>query len=350
MATRLQLEYTCTSVELNEARALYERDPVGRKAKLRSSLVLSVMFVVFLALIYFRIRTEVAPKHQPWFLLIAGGVILLGYHSFQSNSKKPGAPTKLEISEKELVFVCGEARTSCLWSAFSQCLDSPNLFVLMDRSKQLLYTIPKRAFPDQTSQNWFRCLASQSNPTSAPSGEIRHTLPQQSPDAILLSYQLRYRDYLIHNISSWRFKGIALLMLFISIGSCLWQAIHPSPDAVNGPWKVLAIMLPLCLGMLVGVIFLVSSFWWFSESRHRERQQLAISDVGIDFISRDSSGLLPWTTYQNYFENRWSFFVWNSRSSVWFMFPKHAFATELEQEKFRAMLQKHLRPSRWFFL
>jgi hypothetical protein len=52
--------------------------------------------------------------------------------------------------------------------AFSESLESSELFVLLDRPKQGLFVVLKTAFPDESSQTWFRELATHASGLSAP--------------------------------------------------------------------------------------------------------------------------------------------------------------------------------------
>ena len=78
-------------------------------------------------------------------------------------------------------------------------------------------------------------------------------------------------------------------------------------------------------------------------------QQIVLTNEGIEFASRDATGHLAWNTYRYYLENRWSFFVWHPRGSLWFMFPKREFPSQSDLVQFRTILQTNLKPSRWFF-
>jgi hypothetical protein len=348
MQPPIQLEYTCTDADLREAESLHLREQsTGKSASWTWAKRLGLI-AGFLAIVYFRFRGQVAPKQLVLMMLFSTALLLLFQFGLGSSRKKSDATsTQLVVSECELTFTDRNGRATFLWSALGQCLESPNLFVLLDRPKGLLFVIPKRAFPDRAAQDWFRAQAQQPRTVA---GTCSKTPFAVSPpaDSIVLNYQLTFRDYLVRNVSSWRVKGIALLMVGISGGACLWQAVYPSADAVNGPAKVFAIMLPAVFAILALVILMVSLFWWYAERQYRGPKRVVLSDLGVDFTDQAGRRLSPWSTYQNYLENRWGFFVWNRRGMAWLMFPKHNFETPADLERFRGLIRAHLQHSRWF--
>jgi hypothetical protein len=254
----------------------------------------------------------------------------------------------LRISERELVFVNDHSRTASPWSAFSQCLESPTVFALLDRAKQYLYVVPKRAFPDETSQNWFRSLASQ--PHAVPESLASEaSIPARlaSTKGVALTVRLKYRDYVIRTLTSWRTKGIGLAIFVFIILTCLF-APEP-PNAVNSRGKTLLIMLGMMTPMLAIVLFVISFIVWRSAKQYQSPEDMTLTSDGIEFASRDGGGFLTWTTYKYYLENRWSFFLWNSRPAVWLMVPKRDFSSLSDLRQCREFLQRNLQPSRWFF-
>jgi hypothetical protein len=345
---KLQLEYCCTETETNEAQALLSHRQPGRGPKWRSRVVYYAFLVLAAVGLYFRFKREIAPRDRAWFIALAV-VVFIALHILQRFSRaKSDQSLRLEISDRELVFIDSASHTAKPWSAFSQCFESPTVFALLDRSRQLLYTVPKRAFPDEASQNWFRALANQ------PSG-VRASLVSEASIAgrsvakgITLTVQWKYRDYVIRMVTSWRTKGIALGIIGFAIVTCLFGATPP--DAVNSRSETLIIMLAMMTPMLAVVLFVVSFVAWRSGKNYVTAQEVALTDEGIEFAGDDGTGFLQWTAYKYYLENRWSFFVWNPRASVWFMFPKRQFASPLDLDQCRELLQKNLRRSRWFFL
>jgi hypothetical protein len=346
----LELEYSCTEAETEEAKSLDLNRQYGGGPKWRSGLVSYAWGALGVGLVCLRIKTEIAPAHRPWF--IAGVIIVsIGVLVVQRfmRAKSTESIIRLEISERELVFVNDRSRTATSWSAFSQCLESPAVFALLDRAKQYLYVVPKRAFPDVASQNWFRALASQPQAV-AESSASDASIPARlaTTKGVALTVRLKYRDYVSRTLISWRTKGLGLAILLFIVLACLF-APEP-PNAVNSRGKTLMIMLGMMTPMLAVVLFVISFIAWRSAKHYLGPQHMAMTGDGIEFASRDGGGFLAWTTYKYYLENRWSFFLWNSHPAVWLMVPKRDFSSLSDLRQCRELLQSNLRPSNWFFL
>jgi hypothetical protein len=108
-------------------------------------------------------------------------------------------------------------------------------------------------------------------------------------------------------------------------------------------------VIPSLLVMMVFLILVISVHSWWTHSIGSTPQELALAEASIGFRSRDGSGTFPWSTYQCFKETRWSFILWNPRTSGWLMLPKRAFASTGDLSRCRALLSQHLRQSRWFF-
>lgn len=345
----LQLEYTCTEAEVKAAQALHLRQHYGGGSKWRTRLILFGILVFTLAVGWLRFKTEVAPEDRWWFVTLVI-VIFFAVLFFQRMAgRKRDKPTRLEISEREAVFIGSNGRTTMPWSAFGQCLESPALFVLINRPKTILWTVPKRAFPDENSRDWFRTLAEQLQNAPTAAGEIPAP-GRLAAKGITLTVQLGYRDYLTRMVTSWRARGIALVIFALVIGTFLYAMAHPSPHPVVSPGKVFFITMATFFPMVAVMFLLITFISWRSEKKFVEPQQVALSSEGIQFESSDASGLLAWSTYKYYLENRWAFFVWNPQGSLWMMFPKREFTSQIDIEQCRDLLRTNLKASRWFYL
>jgi len=344
----MQLEYTCTEAEMKEAQSLNLQRQCGGGPKWRSKVIYWAFIAIVAVLVYLRFKMEIAPEDRIWFIALMM-VVFIALQIFKRKTRrKTDAVIRLEISESGLVFA-GDGRTTMPWSAFSQCLESPALFVLLNRSKNILHAVPKRAFPDESSQNWFRTLANQPPGVRTASASDPIVPGRFAAKGITLTVQWGFRDYLTRMFTSWRTRGIALVIFGVIIGSCLYSYAHPPPDAVVSPGKVFLIMMATMIPMLSAMFFLVAFVSWRSEKKFVEPQQVALSGDGIQYAGSDASGLLAWSTYKYYLENRWAFFVWNPQGSLWMMFPKRAFASRMEMEQCRDLLRTKLKASRWFF-
>ncbi|HTV42550.1 MAG TPA: YcxB family protein [Candidatus Sulfotelmatobacter sp.] len=347
----LQLEYAVTDAEMREAKSLDLRRYLGKGSRTRTLLLLFTFFGALLTLAYFQVRTVVLPKYQP--LALAGFVALVCFLYYLQIRKRERTrkATKIEITEREINFNNEASRFSMLWSGFSQCMESPNLFVLLDQPKGRFFIFPKRAFPDENAQNWFRILANQQRAPSASTADqpfLPHAVP--STGGITLDFQLGYCDCLNRMVTSWRTRGLVLLVYLTLAGTSIFTLAYPIPNAVVSPAKVLFLYaLPAFTAMLAVVLPLFAFFQWRTWAKYSGMRRIVLNKEQIGFVGQDRNGSIPWTAFQCYLENRWSFFVWHPKTRQWDMFPKRAIASAVELDQCRALLQQKLRRSAWFF-
>ncbi len=351
MTLPLQLEYICTDAEMREAQSLNLRRQLGKGSRARTLLTLFGFLSVLLVALYFRIRTEVAPKYQPYFLAAVAVIFVFFFFKQRRSRKNSDKPTRVEVSHREVVFENNGARASVLWSGFSQCLESHNLFVLLDQPKGLMLIFPKRVFPDEAAQNWFRLQANQRPNAAASTADMpTPSCPPLPGDGIALNFQLGFRDYLNRTMVSWRTKGILLLVFVVITVACLYEAAHPPPDAVNSPAKVYFVfMLPFMTVMMAVIVPGVAFMAWRMDKKYLGPRQIVLGNERIEFASVLESGHLPWTAFKYWLENRWCFLVWHPGGPKWEMLPKRAFASATERDRCRDLLRQRLRRSRWFF-
>lgn len=347
----IQLEYSCTEQDLKEAKALGERESFGGGPRWRSTLVMLVVLVVVGTGLFFRFKAEIAPKDRPWFIALVVVIFAAVSYFNKKTRAKTGDIVRLEISERAIIFNGENSRTEMLWSGFSKCLETPNLFALLDNSKSVMRVIPKRAFPDEKSQEWFRAQANQPRITAEPTTQER-AFPSRfmASNGVAITLEYKFRDHLIRNITSWRVKAMALLMLAIMGGVSIVSFVNPPPDAVVPPGKVALMMVAAFVPIMIVVFSLVIVLWWFQQRKHYLTHHVLLTQEGIEFTEQNASGRLPWNTYKYYRETRWTFFIWNPQGSLWFMFPKRAFTSPSDLDQCRTLLQTNLKPSRWFFM
>jgi Ca2+/Na+ antiporter len=346
----LLLEYICTDAEMREAQSLNTRQQFGKGSRVRTHLVLFGMLVFVLGLAYLQMRTEIAPQYRPWFLVLIAVVFVFFFFKNRFARKRPKKSARFELSDREVTIVNDGARVSTQWSGFGECIESPNLFVLVDKTKRYLLVFPKRVFPDESAQNWFRNQASQ-RPNIAASTADQPVLRNAPPaaDGIVLNFQLGYRDYLNRMIISWTTKGFLLAVYAFIIGNFFYMEAHPNPNAVNSPAKVIFVFaLPIFTAMLAIILPIGAFFTWHSHAKYLPPRQFVLSAERIGIAEPDGTGFIPWETYKYWLENRRCFVIWKGRH--WDMFPKRAFTSQAEVEKCRAFLQQNLKRSRWFFL
>ena len=347
----LQLEYTCTDAERREAQSLSLRQELGKGSRIRTHVMLIGMLALALTAVYFQFRMEVAPRFRLWYLLLFPAAFLFLFFWNRRVRKRPDKPSKFELSEREVTAINDNLRVSTEWSAFGKCLESSNLFVLVDKTKFYLLIFPKRVFPDERAQDWFRTLANQRSNAAASTADLPPVQSVPLPaDGVAINFQLGYRDYLNRLLISWRIKGIALAIFLFVTGQCIYMSTQPNPEAVNSPAKVYFVFVLPFLAVMFAIIFpIVALVSWSSERKHLIPRQLVLGTERISFAGSAGTGFMPWTTYTHWLENRWCFVVWKPGSRIWDMFPKRAFASPLEIDRCRELLQQHLRKSRWFF-
>jgi uncharacterized membrane protein YidH (DUF202 family) len=345
----LQLEYICTDAEMQEAQSLNTRQQLGKGSRVRTYLVLFGILAFVLGLAYLQMRTEIAPQYRPWFLAFIAVVFVVLVFKRKLTRKGAKRPVNIELTDREVTIINDNARSSTQWSGFGQCLESPNLFVLVDKTKRYLLVFPKRAFPDESAQNWFRSQAGQRLNAAASTADmpVLHSAPTAA-DGIVLNFQLGYRDYLNRMFISWTTKGFLLLVYGFMIGNFFYMEAHPDPGAVNSPAKVIFVFaLPIFTIMLAIILPIGAFFQWRSHTKFLPPRQLALSPARIGIAEPDGIAYAPWTAYKYWREGRSCFVIWKGRQ--WDLLPKRAFSSPADIEKCRTILRQNLKRSRWFF-
>ncbi len=257
----------------------------------------------------------------------------------------------LDISDDGLSVRGSGAAVRMPWSAFSRLLESPDLFVLVDRNKTSLLVIPRPALSGESWQEWFQTLATnQLSLADSPPEEAPAKRSSTAGHSVNLRLQLRFRDHLDRTLASWLTRGLLAGLAALIIGTSLRAAANPPPNAIySGTQMFFMFVLPFLLVNMMFVTLVVSVRPWWLHSKIAVPQELSLSLESIAFSGPDGSGTLPWSVYDRFKETRWSFIVWNSRTSAWTMFPKRAFTSEEDLRQCRDLLSRQLQPSRWFF-
>jgi hypothetical protein len=352
MATKLQLEYACTLAEMREAESLSLRQQLGGGSKRKTLVVLFVILGALLVLGYFMLKMEVPQAYRPH---AVAGFIVLCFVFFvwkRRSQKQPSHLARIEISEEGISSGESNPRIFLAWPGLTQFFESPTIFAMVDQTKLALIVIPKRAFPDETSINWFRSLGNHRHQAAVPS------LPNIPPSAELassgdvrLKFKLGYSDYLSRSAASWQTRLAWFAVLALVVGLSIRESFHPSPTAVYSPAIVLfVIALPILVILLPIITCLITFYSWITEKSYLLPQHLVLADSGLEFRTGHEIVILPWTTYARFKESRWNFFIWKPRSSLWLMLPKRAFAGPADIDRCRSLLSQKLRRSTWFFL
>jgi len=351
MPQSLRLEYVCTSAEMVEAESLTVRQHVGKGSKWRTHLIIFGMLSVALLLLYFQIRIMVPAAYIPYTfaaIIVAIAVFVLG-RRHQKRARKH-ATNRIDVNSTDLTILGAGSKVTFRWSAFGECLESPNLFVLVDRPKGMIVVLPKRAFPDEGWQNWFRERTSHLPPSAPqPSLDAPVQISPSSPHEITLSFRLAYRDYLGLALASASVWGMILALEGILVGTFLYAAAHPPPHPViSSTWIFFMVVLPFMAVLAVMCLLITSIKTWRAHTKYLAPQGLSLGEESIHFAGPDGTGVLPWTTYACFKETRWGFIVWKGWRSVWLLLPKRSFASAGDVQRCRELLSRHLRPSRWF--
>ena len=341
----LRLEYACTWAEIDQARSLQLRKQLGNGSKWRTNSVMVVALVGIVLGGWFRFREVPEGKRALMLAAIVGGSVL--FTAFRRKLRKAGGDlTQVEISEAGVTILNGDSRVVMPWSTFGECLESAELFVLADRPKHMLIVVPKRAFPSENWQDWFREVAANAPnlPASPAPGEAATLSP--AADRVTISFHPQYLDSLACTLASWRTRGVCLALAAFMLVCFCFAMSAPRPNAVNSPATVLAMMIPVyATGCLMIVVMFSVLSWRFNRSYAGSRE-IALSNQGIAYSGLDGIATLTWASLAHYKETSWVFVVW--RGSRWVMLPKRSFTSLNDVLQCRDLLDRHLQRSRWF--
>jgi len=349
MAT-LHLEYTCTDAEMEEAQSLNVRQELGRGSKWRTNLVLCGLVLLTILEIYVRVIREAPTPWAPYAFLglfvVVLSVLLLLQHARRRARKS--VLTRVEVTSADFSVIGPNAKSVSPWSAFGACLESPNLFVLVNRSKSLLLIVPKRAFPDENWQNWFRDHANnRPHPALQPAMEASFPTLSSSGDRITVRYCLSYWDFLDRALASWLTWGFILAIDGLMGGVTVYSLLFPAPDALPvTAGTIWLLFLPLLIPVAM-CILVFSILPWRIHAKNPDPEQLSLSYESVDFAGNEGKGTVGWADFRYYKETRRSFFFWGPNRSLSVLVPKRAFASAEDVQRCRALLSHHLRKSRW---
>jgi hypothetical protein len=342
----LRLEYTCTEAERIQAKNLSIRQQLGGGSKLRTWLVLLLMVMGVLVAAWFQLRA-IPEIYRALAIVAFFGCVFLIAAGKQRWRKSVPAPTALEISEAGVTIPGTDSAVRLLWSGFSRCLESDELFVLVDRTKTTLLILPKRAFLDEKSQTWFREQAANIASTAAPALTELPGAPASAPtDRITLTVHLGLRDYFDRALASWLMWGFWLSLNGVILVALINAPVPPHPvvSAAEVFFWVSSVMAVLTFLM---ILLVFSVYKWLTDLPYRAPQEIALSEASLEFAGSDGSGTIPWSRFAYYKETFGSFIVW--RGWFWMMFPKRAFASQNDVKGCREILNRNLQRSRWFF-
>jgi hypothetical protein len=192
----------------------------------------------------------------------------------------------------------------------------------------LTYVLPKRAFPDARSCDWFRTVAGAARPESSEVGDGDRLAPAPSPQpgSVTLVFRLRYRDYLDRSFASWFTRGMAIFFVLIMLGAFIAASMNPPEHPVYSAGQVFAFfVLPFLVVIALMVFILGATQCWLSH--FRVEQTVTLSDTAISEVSAGGQSVMNWETPTRFKETPWSFIVWWPRTQGWLQLPKRAFST-----------------------
>ena len=347
MAPILKLEYVCTHAEMDQAQSLNDRKQLGGGSKWRTRVVFFAVLVGMLLGAWFRFR-EIPEGYRALMLAaIVGGSLLFVFWK-RRYRKTDSQTTQLEVSERDITILSGDSKIVLPWSAFRDCLESPDLFVLLDRPRRTLLVVPKRVFPSENWQTWFREQATCAMDHKIPEqSELPVAAPSTSTNRITLTVHPKYRDYLASSIASWRTWGMCFFIGCVLLGVSLFSIANPPPNAVFSDTEVVIFfMMPFYSICILIIVMLSSIRSWRFHVNYVGPQTITLSEQSVAYSGMDSSGIWPWTSFKYYKETPWLFILW--RGSHWIMMPKRSFTSTDELSWCRELLDQHTEQSRWF--
>lgn len=350
MPDTLHLEYAATPAEMREAQELNTRQRVGGGSAWLTRTILSLVLLSMCVTFYFRVREEVPPAYQAY-AYAAIVVLVVAVYAWVRRVRHTAPGTcQLDVTGEGIAILGPASRVTMPWTAFCECLESPALFVLIDRPKAMMVVVPKRAFPDDAARDWFRAVAYDGRrqpvvahaPSPVPTGGA-------GSERLTISLQLGFRDYVDLARASWRTWAVFWLVAALIVGTGLYGLAHPPPDAVVSGTLVFFVMtVPFLLVMLPVAVYGAAYMNWRSHRQYLKPVTIILDDDGIEFAGADAAGRVPWNAYAHYKETGRSFIMW--KGVAWQMLPKRVFTCLADQRRCRALLAAHLRESRWFFV
>lgn len=204
MVESLRLEFDLTPKDMEKVQEEVLERKIGRVGKWFWLTFVGVG--VALGAISMYLRGD--PADRPFmvaFVLTVAGVVL----AFQWWKRRRARPAiVVEIDADEVRITMSGTCQIMPWSVLGTLAETSNYFVLPQRKGTFSYILPKRAFPDEDSQEWLRAVAE-----SAATGERAEPQPETARPSmdyrsLAVEFRLAYRDYLDRSIASWATRRI----------------------------------------------------------------------------------------------------------------------------------------------
>jgi len=348
----IKLNYACTRAERDEAESLALRKQLGGGSKwLMWVVLLTLSGLGCLALWHILVR-EVRPEYRPY--AIAGFIALVLFFFWKNHlrkTKEPEGTATIEISETGLTLGAGKPQVALPWFHFAECIETQNLFVLVERATKTMLILPKRVFPDQDSQEWLRSQITPRFNRPAPVLPGRLTLANgQDVTPLVLRFQLGYWDYLDRTLASWRIWGLLFAIYGLMIGSHVAAASNSPPNPVYSSTQIFFwFEVPLMLLLGTFVILLASVVTWRAHARQLVPMEIRLTADEMEISANGACESGNWSAYTCFKETRRSWIIWHRATHAWLLLPKRALQSPPEIELCRSLVTRNLRPSRWYF-
>jgi len=341
MATNLQLEFIFNRADVKEALSLWKRDKLDPQADWERKCFTALFPIVVLVVVQYYVRKYPVPAVAVLAAILIAGIVLVVLVR-KSNRRATPQSIKIEVSETDIVVSNSHSRVVYEWPTFGDRLEFQNLFVFADHKNRPVLVIPKRAFPDQGSLEWFRDRAVTTPKNSAPVSNGNPVASTGVPlDKISLTLDMRFRDYLVCALVSLTTWGLCLFIIVIIHVTSLLRIPTNSPLDDFGF---------LVMVYLVGVICCIISSalrckrWADNNAAY---QKVVVTDECVASYNSENVAAIPWAQLGRWLETPWNFILW--RRGFWMILPKRAFASRNDVDRCRALLGFRSKRSRCFF-
>jgi hypothetical protein len=350
----LTTQYTLTPEEATRARSAAERASLrAENSPLKYWLIMAAATV----LLGFRFYDQIIRTGDYlWVgIFLVAWVVIYLYIRNLSRARKSAAmePVTLEVRPDGLIFVTRQQREHLRWTAFKRTAETDEFFLLQQAA--IWRFVPKRAFSVE-QQAWFgQLIREQTAYAALASSHVTAQQPQHHdlPDvsSAKVSFKLPYTlsDCLSIASASWITRGLILLLVLASL---VGVAIAVFEDATAA--KPIAIGRSVAIVLIVpaaGSVIVLAS--WTARLRWAVRKQSGISvhlfDQRILSSGPNGTEFIAWQSYDRFKETKRHFFVWKTLSRAYLVIPKRALAAPAQVDWLRAVLERTLQRSSWFF-
>jgi hypothetical protein len=268
----------------------------------------------------------------------------------QRSKEQTEGTTSIQLSDAGFSVGTDKAQAAVPWSHFAKCIETENLFLLVERVHQTTFIIPNRVFPDDNALKWFRAHAipGMLRPAPVPPGPLT-LLADSDQSPLVLRYQLGFRDYLDRALASWRTWGFLLVVCGLVIGFTCYAALNPLPQRDHRARHAsmrFENLGPLLLPAFAVVLILWGT--WRSFSKKLVPVEVKMTESALEISSGGGFETGPWSIYTSFKESRRSFILWHRTTKAWLLLPKRALRSDQDIAACRSLISRNLRASRWY--